>query len=864
MNQRMTILASTTVIALASGMALGTDTPTNDQPFNHATNTFPDSIAHPDTIMTRDLADRLLPLLPAEDKAEILAANGLGSEAFQPKIGIGIIAHELDSDEDFAKVAQYATPELWTRMSDTHRTMLLSMVDRAENGLVPAAACFAPGTDPELAMAFSEALYGQVNRFQQTSRWSTTATNGGGLTQGTPTTITYSFVPDGTFVPNLIGVSGNSDLHSWLNGIYGSQATWQPLFEQVFANWSEVCANTYIYEPNDDGVALNGASGSLGVRGDVRIAAIDIDGNSGVLAYNNFPNDGDMVFDSADNFYNSTGSNSLRLRNIISHEHGHGAGMLHVCPVNGTKLMEPFINLSFDGLQLDEILNAQRHYGDVLEPNDNPLTQATDLGSFGGFGVSAVSGISIDDNSDLDYFLVTITSPSQVTFTVTPAAATYVQGPQTGACDSGTNTNYNVIHDLNINVYDTDNVFVSLQTEDSTSAGAGEVMVFNAIETGDYLFRVAASTSTNSIQLYNMTLLTEDLPFLDPTISATAPDFVDPGVPTSFPVTINPNDDTIVGGSEQLFYRINGGTYSSTPLTPTGGNSYTATLPAANCDDSLDFYISVEGDTAGIVTLPADGAGSPLSATIGSVAIAIDDNFESNMGWTVSGDASGSGQGEWERAIPAGDGSRGDAPNDYDGSGRCYVTGNGGPGSNTDVDGGQTILTSPTFDLSANPEARVSYARWYDNTGSGTGAAPGADVFTVQISNNNGSSWTNLEVVGPVTGQSSGGWFTRDLRIADFVPVTDQVRVRFIAEDADSGSVIEAAVDAFKIAGSTCEDPATCAADLTGDGIADVSDVFAFLDAYNNGQPLADFNNDGLIDITDVFAFLTVYNAGCP
>ena len=42
-------------------------------------------------------------------------------------------------------------------------------------------------------------------------------------------------------------------------------------------------------------------------------------------------------------------------------------------------------------------------------------------------------------------------------------------------------------------------------------------------------------------------------------------------------------------------------------------------------------------------------------------------------------------------------------------------------------------------------EAFVSYYCWYDNTGAGQGAAPGADVFLVEISNDDGSTWSTLE-----------------------------------------------------------------------------------------------------------------------
>ncbi len=56
----------------------------------------------------------------------------------------------------------------------------------------------------------------------------------------------------------------------------------------------------------------------------------------------------------------------------------------------------------------------------------------------------------------------------------------------------------------------------------------------------------------------------------------------------------------------------------------------------------------------------------------------------------------------------------------------------------------------------------------------------------------------------------------------------------------------------------------TCPGDLTGDGTLDISDVFAFLSAYNNSDLAADLTGDGTLDISDVFAFLSAYNAGCP
>ena len=104
----------------------------------------------------------------------------------------------------------------------------------------------------------------------------------------------------------------------------------------------------------------------LGQRGDIRIGGCVIDGNFGILGYNFFPSNGDMKLESMDAFFQLTPLNA-GFHNVFSHEHGHGAGLEHVCPVNASKLMEPFVTTSFIGLQHDDFRAAQRHYGDVNE-----------------------------------------------------------------------------------------------------------------------------------------------------------------------------------------------------------------------------------------------------------------------------------------------------------------------------------------------------------------------------------------------------------------------------------------------------------------------------------------------------------------
>lgn len=865
----MKISAFYTTSAAAIALIAGTVHASNTQ-----TSEYPVAIAAVDEPVLEQLAQKMFLQLPREHQAAIAQAGGIGSENYESQILD--LHHDADAPplpevDPGITAAEYlellVSDELAARMDEGQWTILRTIAKSLDEGKTLPHMCFSPDTDREYAYAVNQLIEFPFQvRFQQTTRWTSTATDGGGLTQGTPTTLTYSFVPDGTFVPDLgIGLgSGGSQLFAWLDGIYnGNTQQWQDLFHQVFDRWEELIGVDYVFEPNDDGSNTNTGAGILGVRGDVRIAAYNFanDGSGGVLAYNNFPQDGDMVFDAFDTFYNNTSSNSLRFRNVAAHEHGHGLGMLHVCPVQQSKLMEPFVSTAFNGPQLDDILNGIRHYGDVYEPN-NSIAEATDLGSLSVGGASGLSNIGIDDNSDDDYFSINLTEPGRVTFAVAPDAGVYQQGPQTSACNTGATTDYNSIQNLRITAINSSGTVLAVGN--STGFGEIETLEVDVLDGGEIYFIVDGATSVNNVQRYQASALVTDIPFMGPTIATTPPMSVDPGVVTDFSVTIDPREDTIVPGTALLNVSVNGGSYQSIPLIAGSGNEFTAQLPSVLCDDTVAFFLEVEGDVTGVMTFPEDGAAAPFTAVVGTLIETFADNFESNLGWFVNGDVSGQASGVWQRGVPAGDGSRGDAPNDADGSGACYLTGNGGPGSNTDVDGGQTILNSPLLDLSDNPEATLSYSRWYDNTGSGSGAAPGADVFTVEISNNAGITWTTLEVVGPSTAESSGGWFDSSFRVADFVAPTSAVVVRFIAEDAGEGSVIEAAVDAFSISGLSCENPATCPADLTGDGVLNFFDVSAFLAAFSNGDLVADFTGDGTLNFFDVSEFLAAYSAGCP
>ena len=788
--------------------------------------------------------------LPADQRMAI--ARGAAEQA---------AASGASVDEAYGSVSHLMSRESYDAMRPEWKLALETIPDLGNQGKI--AACFEPGTDPAVAFAFDQVLFGSGERFQPGERWSSTALSGGGLGQGDPTIITYSYVPDGTFISNQGFGSGGSQLFNWLNGIYGSPATWQALFDQVFDRWEELSGNTYVYEPNDDGVTHEAFPGVAGVRGDVRIGALSLDGNGGVLAYNFFPQSGDMVLDAFDSFYSNTGGQSLRLRNILAHEHGHGKGMFHVCPANQTKLMEPFISTAYDGPQLDDTLLAQRFYGDPLEDNDN-VGQATPLSSA---PIQTIPQISIDDNSDVDFFAITVGEPQELVVTATPTGLTYTQGPQTQQCNTGSSYDSLRIHDLDLAVLDTDGSTV-LEFADDNGLGQNESITAVLEDAGTYYIRVRGD-NTNSVQAYTLFLALNDLPFipLDIDLVGTVPNAVDPGVTTPVTVNIDVNDEVLTPGSASLRFRDDGGSFQTIALTPIGGGDYQANLPASLCGASPEFFFQAEGDQSGVVTLPDDGAADPFSALVGEIDVTFSDNFNGDQGWTVTNSA-GLSDGAWERTIPSqgGDDRIADPASDFDGSAFCYITDNGA--DNSDVDGGSTTLTSPNFDVSESPEARISYARWYDNNEGGTAAEAFTETFVIEISGNGGGSWVNLETVGPTGSEVSGGWFEKSFRIADFVTPSSNVRVRFIASD-DVGTVVEAGVDAVRVDGLICEDPTggPCnAADLAEPfGVLDLADISAFTGGFVSQDPIADLAAPfGVFDLADVNAFVVAFSQGCP
>jgi len=252
-----------------------------------------------------------------------------------------------------------------------------------------------------------------------------------------------------------------------------------------------------------------------------------------------------------------------------------------------------------------------------------------------------------------------------------------------------------------------------------------------------------------------------------------------------------------------VYYKTLTGSWASVAATMTGGNAgttsnWSADIPPQVGGSIIEYYIEAQESWGSKKTLPSEGASKPYRFLIGFTTLTLHE-FETTQGWTVGSPEDDALTGTWVDVDPNGTTVSGmpvQSEDDHSANGtKCWVTGNGSfggqPGEN-DVDEGRTTLNSPTFVLGSLSTPVIRYWRWFSND---LGAAPGNDPWIVQISNDNGSTWVDVEN----TYQSFNSWNENLILVSEFVTPTDQIKVRFIAQDNDPGSLVEAAVDDFEI-----------------------------------------------------------------
>jgi murein tripeptide amidase MpaA len=341
-------------------------------------------------------------------------------------------------------------------------------------------------------------------------------------------------------------------------------------------------------------------------------------------------------------------------------------------------------------------------------------------------------------------------------------------------------------------------------------------------------------------------------------IIGSPPDSVGASIASTLDLTISNGSSSYVLGSGLLYTSTDGTNFTSSALASLGGSTYRATFPTFVCGSTISYYITAQAADGSLLSLPASGPAGAFTATaVESNAVFSDAMETGTNGWAggVAGDTATTGQ--WELGNPQGTAAQPEDDNTAAGS-NCWITGRSSGGSlgANDIDSGYTTLISPRLDASEaaadGVDAYLVFYRWYSND---RGASPNADSMPIEISNNDGATWTQIELVN----ENLNRWERKEFNIGSFITPTNQVRVRFIARDLGSGSIVEAGVDdlSLEIRGCPC-----APADLNCDGTLDFFDIQEFLERFAAQDPRADMNGDGEFNFFDVQAYLDLFSNG--
>ncbi len=260
------------------------------------------------------------------------------------------------------------------------------------------------------------------------------------------------------------------------------------------------------------------------------------------------------------------------------------------------------------------------------------------------------------------------------------------------------------------------------------------------------------------------------------------------------------------------------------PLTPAGGDLYTAQVPGQSEGTRIQYWFTAADGLGHTANEPVGAPYAVHSFAVTGFSEIYATDMETDDGWIAGVAGDDATTGIWERVDPNGviDETLQVVPEDDhspDGT-LCWITGQdpvGASQGNNDVDAGLTTLETPVFDLTGINTVQVQYYRWYTND---TGQNPGSDMWRVQASTGDGN-WVNLEE----TSTSERSWQLRQFNLADYLTLGDQVVFRFLADDAGYGSVIEAGVDDFTLTGYA----------LPGDG----ADPVVSLTSFGGGQSVS-------------------------
>ena len=171
------------------------------------------------------------------------------------------------------------------------------------------------------------------------------------------------------------------------------------------------------------------------------------------------------------------------------------------------------------------------------------------------------------------------------------------------------------------------------------------------------------------------------------------------------------------------------------------------------------------------------------------------DDFIFDFGWTESGNAEA---GKWIRSIPEEIFTpNADVADDL--GKHAFITGAGTGTESEDVDNGNTILTSPIFDLTNYTDLKLYYSFWFTNDSGNPQKTPN-DYLITRL--HNGDETIIIDTISVEQEEFLDKWVNREIIIEDYFTPSDEMRISFETKDDEQWNNVEAGVDAFRIEGT--------------------------------------------------------------
>ena len=276
--------------------------------------------------------------------------------------------------------------------------------------------------------------------------------------------------------------------------------------------------------------------------------------------------------------------------------------------------------------------------------------------------------------------------------------------------------------------------------------------------------------------------------------------------------------------SPTLHYSINGAPFVSQPVSRVGGSDqFTGAIPAAPAA-VVRYYFDARDGSGGRKSEPAGAPANAHQFVTGTQTTVLLTDMETNPNWNT-GQAS---DGKWQRDDPVGtfyftgDPIQPEFDHTPDPGTKCFFTDNNGS-----VLGASELVTS-TFSAVGIAHPVIEYFRWFV----WVGESISEDTWTTDISNDGGQTWVNVERFT----QSDPSWRRVVFPIASRVTPTGNMRMRFVANEVGVGTIVEAAVDDFRLLSLAPGQGAAAAATSTPRLLAGAPALSLHVDGPNPSQ----------------------------